>query len=201
MVCGKIGYAWYSVAGTGFWILSGIFSLVWVSVAVLIWHRRTLPPQADARLTPLIVAQGAIALFGCNDVMPIVGIDNYPHTHIQVYPFGSMAAIFYGLIVGYSVLQFQLLDVHVTLSRSTAKAVRVLFIFLTGLCTLLVLWLTGRDQFTYYSFFAGLVTLMVGAVCAAVLFPRLFGEASEMVGGFVASDTFGVVPGAKIHRK
>jgi len=42
----NVGYAWYSLAGTGFWILSAIFSLVWVSVGVLVWHRRTLPPQS-----------------------------------------------------------------------------------------------------------------------------------------------------------
>jgi signal transduction histidine kinase len=186
----RVDYAWYSVAGTGFWILTCIFSLVWVSVGVLIWHRRSLPPLARRRMTPLIVAQVAIAFFGCNDVLPILGIDHYPYTNWQIYPFGSMAAIFYGLIVGYSVLQYQLLDVHVTLNRSTAKAVRVLFIFLTGLCTLLVLWLTGRDQFTYYSFFAGLVTLMIGAVCAALLFPRLFGETSEVVERHILGDTF-----------
>jgi signal transduction histidine kinase len=186
----NVGYAWYSVAGPGFWILAGIFTLVWVSVGVLIWHRRTLPTLARRRLTPLIVAQAAIAFFGCNDVLPILGIYYYPYTDYQVYPFGSMAAIFYGLIVGYSVLQYQLLDVHVTLNRSTAKAVRVLFIFLTGLCTLLVLWLIGSDQFTYYSFFAGLVTLMIGAVCAALLFPRLFGETSEAVERHILGDTF-----------
>ena len=167
----NVGYAWYSVAGTGFWILSVIFSLVWVSVGVLVRHRRSLPPLAKRRLTPLIFAQSAIALFGCNDILPILGIYHYPFTTslkppdgIVVYPFGSMAAIFYGVIVGYSVLQYQLLDVRVTLNRSTAKAVRVLFIFFTGLCALLVFWLIQPGEFTYYAFFAGLATLMIGAV-------------------------------------
>ncbi len=101
-----------------------------------------------------------------------------------------MAAIFYGVIVGYSVLQYQLLDVHVTLNRSAAKTVRVLFIFLTGLCMLLVCWLANKEAFTYYSFFAGLGTLMVGAMCAAVLFPRLFGDSGEVVERRILGDTF-----------
>ncbi len=188
----NVGYAWYSVAGTGFWILSGVFSLMWVSVIVLIIHRRRLTPLARRRITPLIVAQASFALFGCNDILPILGIYYYPYpfNKFQVYPFGSMAVILYGMIVGYSVLQHQLLDVRVTLNRSTAKVVRILFIFLTGLCTLLVLWLFAREQFSPFAFFAGLVSLMTGAVCAAVLFPRLFGESSETVERRVLGDTF-----------
>ncbi|EDY16980.1 multi-sensor signal transduction histidine kinase [Chthoniobacter flavus Ellin428] len=186
----NVGYAWYSVAGYGFWILSGVFSLMWVSVAVLFWHRRSLPPMGKRRLTPLIIAQTAFAIFGCNDILPILGIYYYPYTHSQVYPFGSMAVIFYGLIVGYSVLQYQLLEIHVTLNRSTAKAVRVLFIFFSGLCSLLVFWLADRDEFTFYSFFAGLATLMIGAMCAALLFPRLFGENTETIERHILGDTF-----------
>jgi len=185
-----VGYAWYSVAGTGFWILSGVFSLMWVSVGVLIWHRRKQPPLGKRRLTPLIVAQTAFAIFGCNDVLPILGIYEYPIIHKPIYPYGSMAVVFYGLIVGYSVLQYQLLDVHVTLNRSTAKAVRVLFIFVSGLCALLVFWLGNKLAFSYYSFFAGLATLMIGAICAAVLFPRLFGDSGEVVERRILGDTF-----------
>ena len=187
----KVSYAWYSKAGPGFWILFAIFSLMWVSVGILIWYRRKLPKVAQRSVNPLIIAQTAIALFGCNDALPILGIDYYdPGKKYQIYPFGSMAAILYGMIVGYGVLQNQLLDVRVALGRGTAKAVRVLFIFLTGLCTLLLLWLFRSNEFTAFSFFAGLVALMSGAVCAAVLFPRLFGESSESVERRVLGDTF-----------
>jgi signal transduction histidine kinase len=187
----KVSYAWYSVAGTGFWILFGIFSLMWVSVGVLIWHRRRSPAAVRRRITPLIVAQLAITLFGCNDALPILGVDYYyPINDRQVYPFGSMAAIFYGMIVGYSVLQYQLLDVRVTLGSSAAKAVRMLFIFFAGLCALLVLWLVHPEGFSIYSFFAGLAALMLGAACAAVLFPKLFGETNEVIERRILGDTF-----------
>ncbi len=186
----NVGYAWYSVAGPGFWIWSATFSLLWVGIAVLVWYRRKLAPMVRRRVTPLIFAQTALIVFGANDIFPILGIYYYPYTHFQIYPFGSMAVIFYGVVVGYSVLQFQLMDVRVTMNRSTAKAVRVLFIFLCGLCALLVFWLVNPEGFTFYSFFAGLGTLMIGAVCAAVLFPRLFGDSSEVVERRILGDTF-----------
>ena len=187
------GDAWYCVGGIAFWIWTPIFFIVWASILILIHHRRKLPPLGRRRLTPLILAQTALALFGGNDLLPILGIDWYPYTGqpgIPVYPFGSMAVIFYGVIVGYSVLQYQLLDVRVTMNRGGAKAVRVLFIFFAGLCVLLVLWLFKKDAFSFYSFFAALGTLMFGAVCAAVLFPKLFGESSETVERRILGDTF-----------
>jgi signal transduction histidine kinase len=186
----NVGYAWYSVAGPGFWIWCGTFSLLWVGIGVLVWYRRKLPHMARRRVTPLILAQTALIVFGANDIFPILGIYYYPYTNFQIYPFGSMAVIFYGVVVGYSVLQYQLMDVRVTMNRSTAKAVRVLFIFLCGLCALLVFWLINPEGFTFYSFFAGLGTLMIGAVCAAVLFPRLFGDSSEVVERRILGDTF-----------
>jgi signal transduction histidine kinase len=94
------------------------------------------------------------------------------------------------MIVGYSVLQYQLLDVRVTMNRSTAKAVRLLFIFLAGLSAQLVLWLINKEAYNFYSFFGGLVALMIGAACAALLFPRLFGVGSEGVERRILGDTF-----------
>jgi len=87
-------------------------------VFILSYKRRQLPPLQKARLTALIIAQSALVVFGINDVLPILGLDKYPLINVPVYPLGSMAAIFYGLIVGYSVLQHQLLDIRVTLGRS-----------------------------------------------------------------------------------
>jgi hypothetical protein len=145
----NVGYAWYAVGGDGFWFVVSLFSLMWISIVVLLWHRRKLPPLGRRRITPLILAQGTIALFGCNDALPILSIYHYPGSQVQVYPFGSMAAIFYGMIVGYSVLQYQLLDVRVTMNRSTAKAVRLLFIFLAGLSAQLVLWLINKEAYNF----------------------------------------------------
>ena len=68
-----------------------------------------------------------------------LGPQTYPFTHIKFYPMGSLAAIFYVVIVGYSVLQHQLLDIHVTLSRFAAQFVRLSFMVLVGFSLLLLL--------------------------------------------------------------
>jgi len=185
-----VGYAWYAVAGPGFWLWSGVFSLVWVSIFVLLRFRRRLPGVERRRLTPLLIAQSCLTIFGGNDILPILKIYEYPYTKISVYPFGSMAVIFYGVIVAYSVFQYQLLDVRVTLGRTAAKAVRMMFIFFVGLCSMLVLWLARPEGFTIYSFFAGLSALMLGAAAAATLFPKLFGDSGEVIERRILGDTF-----------
>ena len=75
----------------------------------------------------MLLANGILVLFGFNDILPILGYTNYPIINQPIFPFGSAAAIFYGIIVGYSVLQHHLLDIHVTLGKAAAHAVRLLF--------------------------------------------------------------------------
>ena len=189
-VTANSGYAWYAKAGPVFWIWSCVFWLVWVSIVVLFRFRRTLPPEGRRRITPLLVAQSALVVFGSNDILPILGVYKYPGTDHQIYPFGSMAVLLYGVIVGYSVFQYQLLDVRVTLGRTAAKAIRMMFLFLAGMCAQLVFWLVHPTNFDFYPFFAGLASVMIAAVCAATLFPRLFGETSETVERRILGDTF-----------
>ena len=77
------------------------------------------------------------------------------------------------------------------MNRSAAKAVRVLFIFLTGLCALLVFWLIHPEGFTFYSFFAGPRHADDRRRSARrCSFPRLFGESSESVERRILGDTF-----------
>ena len=75
----------------------------------------------------MLLANGILVLFGFNDILPILGYTNYPIINQPIFPFSSAAAIFYGIIVGYSVLQHHLLDIHVTLGKAAAHAVRLLF--------------------------------------------------------------------------
>lgn len=173
-----VGYGWYCVGGPLFGVIFVIFSLMWISVFVLWRLRQTQPVLVRRRLVPLIVAQAAIAIFGSNDALPILGIDYYPFTHYQIYPFGSMAVIFYGVIVGYSVLQHQLLHVHVVLGRYSAHLVRMLFLLIIAFCLLLILAVLTK-QFNTTSILGSLAVLMVSAYVAGAVFPRLLGGGSE----------------------
>ena len=175
----NVGYAWYSVAGPGFWVVSFLYLFLWLSIFILIRRRRSLSPLQRSRLTPLIVAQLSLTLFGDNDILPILGIDYYPFTHFQIYPFGSMVVIFYGAIVGYSVLQHQLLDVHVTLGRVAANAVRIGFIFVVGFLLLLAITLFNPGQFTTISFLSAMIVLLASTTFGSIYFPRIFGKGPE----------------------
>lgn len=187
-----VGYAWYSVAGPAFWVLVCLYTTLWLSILILIRERRKSPPILKKRLTPLIWAQIAITFFGDNDLLPILGVDYYPIIGHQIYPFGSMAAIFYGIVVGYSVLQHQILDVRLTLSQVVAKTVRITFICLIGLGVLLIFILIGQlttwGQFNIFGFVGAVVALITGAICAATLFPRLFGSATESMERIILGD-------------
>ncbi len=184
----KVDYAYYTKGGPLYWFLFFIFSLAWLSVVILWRHRKTQPPLVRRRLTPLIVAQASIAFFGSNDALPILGYTHYPLIGKQVYPFGSMAVILYGLIVGYSVLQHQLLNVHVVLGQYVAHLVRLAFIFLIGFCLLLAATLLGHLGME--GFLEALAVLVVTAVIASFVFPRLLGGPSDDLDRNLSGDRF-----------
>lgn len=197
------GYAYYAIAGPGFRIFSLTLGLTVASVFILSQKRRALSSLHKARLTALIVAQAGLVIFGINDVLPILGFDYYEQllpfvgirprapAHLQIYPFGSMAAIFYGVIVGYSVLQHQLLNIRVTLGKIAANLVRVGFLVAVGLLLLfLAAFLGPKNQFTTYSFFVTLGVLLCSAVIAATYFPRLFGRGDERLERRLLGDRF-----------
>jgi signal transduction histidine kinase len=186
-----VSYAYYSVAGPGFWVYSTLFAQLHLSVVILLRKRRKLPPLHRKRLTGLIIAAGSLAVFGLNDILPILQIYKYPFTNTEVYPFGSMAAIFYGLIVGYSVLQHQLLDIRVTLGKIAANIVRLLFVFLIGLFLLLVVAKIAPDNtFSRLSLILSLTVLLATAVVASVYFPRLFGKGDDVLERRLLGDRF-----------
>lgn len=166
---------WYAVAGPLFYVFTIPFSLMFSSIFVLLRRRQTLPPLRKRQLTPLIAGQALLSILGANDLLPIMGIVYYPFTEVQVYPWGSLAAVFYGVITAYSVLQHQLLDIKVSLSRYAALLVRFIFLFsITVGLLLIVSAFTGA--FSRRSFAAALFVFMLGALLAALLFPRLFGS-------------------------
>ena len=186
-----VGYAWYSVAGPGFWLYAITFLQCAVSIVILLRRHAVLPPVQRTRLNGLIAAQMLIGVLGTNDILPIFGIDRYPFTDSIIRPYGSIAAVFYGIIVGYSVLQYQLLDVRVAFGRITAHAVRFLFLFFIGLALQITLTvLVPGNQFSSVSFTISLVVLMVTTLIASFLFPRLLGNTFDRLDRRVRGDRF-----------
>ena len=168
------GFAgWYGIAGPLYFTFPLILTLMFAGTIVLLRRRRTLPPLQGRRLTPLICAQFVLTLFGTNDILPLLGFDNYPFTNIQVFPYGNLAAVFYGIVAAYAVLQNELLDVKAGLGRAAAHLVRFIFLVsIAGSLLLAIALLT--NAFTPVSFGLALLVFVFSSLIAAVLFPRLF---------------------------
>jgi signal transduction histidine kinase len=184
-----LGFAWYSIAGPGFWAYCLTFNLTVLSILILVVKRRQLPPLHKKRLNGLIVAQSALVVLGANDILPILGIESYPLLGGRIYPFGSMSAIFYGVIVAYSVLHHQLLDVRLTLGRLAAQLVRLIFVMVLG-GVLLLIASQITQSFNVVSFFSTLLVLLLTVIIASIYFPRLFGKGEETIERSILGDRF-----------
>ncbi len=181
---------YYGIAGPAFPGFLLLFSFVFVSLFILLRQRRLALRHRRARLDALIVAQGFLVLLGTNDILPFLGIDQYPFTETTVYPYGSIAAVFYGIIIAYSVLHHHIIDVQVTLSRAAAQTVRFAFLVVIGVILLLVASLLAPGHFTAASFLLSLTVLLLSAIIASVFFPRLFGGQGEGLERRLLGDRF-----------
>ncbi|MGA3171728.1 MAG: ATP-binding protein [Chthoniobacteraceae bacterium] len=175
-----VGYAYYSVGGPLYFVFVAAYAgLTWATMLILFWRGRKAPPFLKSRINSMRWASGILIAFGNNDLLPILGIYHYPFTNIEIFPFGSLAAIVYGLLVGYSTLQHQLLDVQVVIGRFVAHGIRLLFMWLIGLVLLVSIWALFPAEFSAASFVAAFGVLAVSSAIASFLFPRLFGSGSD----------------------
>lgn len=185
------GFAYYSVAGPGFWVFLCLYGVSTSATMAMLYHKqRLLPPLHRKRVRSLLLAYTILLVFGTNDLLPILNCDTYPFTGIKIYPFGNIAAVFYVIVVGYSVLQHQLLGLHVTLSKSAAHLVRLLFLFFTGFVFLALMATLFREQFTPLAFFGSLGVLLLSAAIASFFFPRLFGKGDDDFERRILGDRF-----------
>lgn len=187
-----LGSAYSAVAGPGFWIfLVSYGGVATATTWILLRKLRTLQRAHRARIKALLWANAILIGLGWNDLLPIVGLNTYPFTDYPIFPLGSVGAVFYGIIVGYSVLQHHLLDIHVTLGKAAAHAVRFTFLFLVGLLLLLLIDVFWKDRFDAFTFTSSLIVLLVSALVASIFFPRLFGQGGEALEHRLLSKRFG----------
>jgi signal transduction histidine kinase len=192
------GVRWVNEAG--YWSvpgplfkLDGVFYLVLTGTALVMLYRkqRACPPTQRTRLRAMLLAILGMWVFGTNDILPILGYDTYPMTNISFYPLGSLSALFYVVVIGYSVLQHQLLDIHVTMSRIAAQFVRLIFMFLIGLLLLLVIGhFAPVNPFNRVSFWAAIGVLLVSAIVTSFFFPQFFGRGTDVLERKILGDRF-----------
>ena len=121
-----------------------------------------------------------IVIFGTNDILPIIGIDHYPMTSVPILPYGSLAAVAYGIMVAYSVFQHQLLDVHLALGQSAAYLVRFAFLLLIAVVLeLFVGAFAPPGTITTFALVSTILVITLSALIASFLFPKLLGSSAE----------------------
>jgi signal transduction histidine kinase len=187
----KLDVGYWSVPGPGFTIFTVFYLMLTTSLVVILYRKQKgASPTQRTRLRALLLALLVLWVFGSNDMMPIWGFDHYPFTHLKFYPLGSLGAIIYAVVVGYSVLQHQLLDIHVTMSRLAAQFVRLLFMVLVGFSLLLLLSWLAPKSFSTFSFVASIGVLAVSALVASFFFPQFFGKGSDALERQILGDRF-----------
>jgi signal transduction histidine kinase len=186
-----LGYAHYSIAGPGFWIYTVAFTQAFASIILLWKKRRELAPRQRHRFNGILIAQTLLVSLGSNDILPILSVDTYPFTNQPIFPYGSLAAVAYGVMVAYSVFQHQLLDVHLALGRSAAYVVRFMFLVLIGVVLeLCVVAFAPVGAFPPFAMISSICVLVVSALFASFLFPKLLGGAAEELERKLLGDHF-----------
>lgn len=186
-----VGYGYFGQAGPLYWLFSlTIPSLSLPALLVLVKRRKIASAAERHRLSFLIAAVLMLFLCGLHDVSPVFGIYNYPGTHFPVYPIGTAAALVYGALVAYSVLQHQLLDVRLGLGRVAATFTRLLFFCAIGFMLIFGLALAFPHAFTPVSLFIFLGVLALSGLISSMLFPRLLGGRSETLERRILGDRF-----------
>jgi signal transduction histidine kinase len=168
-----------------------LFNVIVATIFVTLYlKQRPLPPLHQIRLRALLAAIVVLALFGSNDLMPLLGRFQYPFTTITYYPTGGIAAIVFGAIVGYGVLQHHLLDIHLKLGKAASHVVHLGFYFLCGFFLLGLCWLAAPDRLGGWSFMTLLVVLVANGFITSVFFPRFFGWGSDRLERRILGDRF-----------
>ncbi|HSH93130.1 MAG TPA: HAMP domain-containing sensor histidine kinase, partial [Roseimicrobium sp.] len=103
---------------------------------------------------------------------------------------GTAAALVYGSLVAYSVLQHQLLDVRLGLGRVAATFTRLLFFCSIGFMLVFVLALAFPEAFTLFSLLGFFCVLTLSGLISSVLFPRLLGGTTETLERRILGDRF-----------
>jgi signal transduction histidine kinase len=184
-------YGYVAEGGPAFYAFMGCYFITAVvTITMLRKIAASLFPIHRARLRAFGVAYIFLAVAGLHDLFPVLGYKYYPFLNLKIHPLGNLTAIFFGIVMAYSVLHHQLLDIHVSLSHLAAQMVRIAFLFLLSFALLTLLFWIAPRRFTTFSFFSALGVFLVTAGLTPFLFPKFFGEGEEKLEQRLLGDRF-----------
>jgi signal transduction histidine kinase len=162
-----------------------------VPALYMLWLARREAPTSEAKkFTTLLVANAMLMVLGSHDLIPVFGYDRYPFLNVRVYPWGQFGACIYGVLVAFSVLHDQILDVRISLGRQAATFLRLSFLVATAYLLLTLASVLIQGSFNATSFITTLVVVAVSAGIAGFAFPRLLGGDSERLERRILGDRF-----------
>jgi signal transduction histidine kinase len=186
-----VSYGWYGSAGPAYWVFSAIMPLGGGGAIFVIFRRRRIAAAMERRqLTTLLCATALLLITGTHDVVPVWGYDRYPGTSATLYPWGTLGAGLFGVLVAYAILQDQMLEVRITLSRGVATIVRLFFLLSIAFVFLFAIELTSIAHSPTYVIGRAMIAMAVAALVAGFLFPKLFGATTETLERRILGDTF-----------
>ena len=179
-------------AGPGFWFFYFVFfpASAYGTLSVLLKGLRRSTGSTARAAKILLIALSLLYIAGFHDMIPVLGLDYYPATMVRIIPWGTLGASVYGLLIGYSILNDQLLDVRVSISRHSAAVLRLCFLGGIGFVLMLTAGVLYPSTFTRNGLIASLLILFVSAIVTAYFFPKLFGGLSSRIERGVLGDHF-----------
>ncbi len=187
----RLPYFWYGVGGPAFDLFMVLyFSIVVLFVVVAFKRRRASTTYDIKKIDYLIAAKSILLLFGIHDSLPVYGIYNYPIIQGTIYPLFTIGATLYCILVGYSVLQHQVLNVYASLGRISATLVRIFLLFLLYFLSLLLIAVLFSDHFTYFSIYSSISIFLGTILFGSIFFPKLIGFGKERIEKKLLGDHF-----------
>ncbi len=185
----KAGY--WAVANWGYYLFIIYFlSLTITTLIILYQHQKSASPLNRRRIVALLCAIGALWIFGTNDLLPIFGVTIYPLIDKEFIPIGCAAAIGYAFIIGYSVVQHQLLDFRVGLGKFASSLIRISLHTVIGLFVLSLALLFLSPAVTGNVVWMTIGTVGISGALSSYLFPKILGRGNESLERRLLGDSF-----------
>lgn len=187
----KLQAGYWAVANWGYYLFIVYFlALTLATMMILYRSQKVASPLNRRRIIALLCAILGLWVFGTNDMLPIFGFTRYPFIHREFIPIGNAVSIGYALIIGYSVIQHQLLDVKVGLSRFAASLIRVGLHTIVGLFVLSMALLFLPKAFNTNIVWMTFLVVSVSGGASSFLFPKILGRGNESLERRLLGDSF-----------
>ncbi|HLS27448.1 MAG TPA: ATP-binding protein [Opitutales bacterium] len=185
------GYAWYGTGGTAFTAFMTIYLFIVILFTVLAVYKWKSAQHLDkTKITYLLIAKAGLLFFGFHDALPIYSIYEYPIIGGTVYPLFTIGSAIYGILVGYSVLQHQILDIYTSLGRIAATLTRILFLFFFYTLLILILGLLFPNHFSFAAILGSLIVFLTSILMSSIFFPKLIGFGEDRLEKKLLGDRF-----------